>query len=227
LTYNEFEPDAKYNVRKHSSGSEISRRHHRKSRSEEFEGDGSVGVKRRHKEYGGQYPDKSNEEIPVSQPTQRHDMEIGNNNQVHAYYFVRFKDMQQSACKVIGKAFVKLMEPKKQTHHPYTKGDEKAPPWWPNTTGDNCVRHKEPDHLLRPGEYFSVVNHDWYTNCISERIRLLVHILEMIIKPAEKQCLTAEKSKLNVKALEAATMEVMSTWFADKEHPENEQKRPS
>ncbi len=226
LMYSKFDSDAKFNVRKHSSGSEISRRRHRKSRSEESEGDGSVGAKRRCKGHGVQYREESSEEMPVAQSPQTHDMEIGNDGQVYAYYFVRFKDMQQSACRIVGKAFVKLMEPKKQTHHPYTKGDKKAPPWWPNTTGDNCVRHKEPDHLRKPGNYLSVVNHDWYNNCMSERIRLLVHILKMIIKPAEKQCLTAQKLKLNVKALEAATVQVMSSWFADKEHPENEQKRP-
>jgi len=209
LMYSKFDSDAKFNVRKHSSGSEISRRRHRKSRSEESEGDGSVGAKRRCKGHGVQYREESSEEMPVAQSPQTHDMEIGNDGQVYAYYFVRFKDMQQSACRIVGKAFVKLVEPKKQTHHPYTKGDKKAPPWWPNTTGDNCVRHKEPDHLRKP-----------------ERIRLLVHILKMIIKPAEKQCLTAQKLKLNVKALEAATVQVMSSWFADKEHPENEQKRP-
>lgn len=85
--------------------------------------------------------------------TQKHDLTIGDDEQVEAFYLVRFKDMQQSACKVMGKAFVKLVEPKKQTHHPYTGGDSKAPPWWPNTTGENCVRHKEPDHLLKPGTY--------------------------------------------------------------------------
>ncbi|PVH82268.1 hypothetical protein DL98DRAFT_142922 [Cadophora sp. DSE1049] len=203
--YSEFDSDGKYDARKQSSGSEISRRHHRKSRSEESEGDGSVSAKRRRK----QYREKSNEEMPIAQATTRHDMEIGNDHQVNEYYFVRFKDMQQSACKVMGKAFVKLVEPKKQTHHPYTKGDEKAPPWWPNTTGDDHVRHKEPDHLLKP-----------------ERIRLLVHILKMIIEPRERQCPTVQKLGLDVKKLESATMEVMSPWFADKEHPENESKRP-
>jgi hypothetical protein len=78
---------------------------------------------------------------------------IGDEAEVEKFYSCRFKDMQQSSCKVMGKAFVKLVEPKKQTHHPYTKGDGKAPPWWPPTTGDENVRvrHKEPDHLLKPG----------------------------------------------------------------------------
>lgn len=84
-------------------------------------------------------------------------LRIGDSAEVEQFYTTRFKDMQQSSCKVMGKAFVKLVEPKKQTHHPYTKGDEKAPPWWPNTTGENSVRHKEPDHLLKPGNLHSDV----------------------------------------------------------------------
>jgi hypothetical protein len=77
---------------------------------------------------------------------------IGNDEEVDKFYHVRFKDMQQSSCKIMGKAFVKLIEPKKQTHHPYTKGAAMAPPWWPQTTGENAVRHREPDHLYKPGK---------------------------------------------------------------------------
>lgn len=80
-------------------------------------------------------------------------MVIGDDEEVEKFYYQRFRDMQQAACKVMGKAFVKLVEPKKQTHFPYTKGDEQAPPWWPSRNGSNkSVRHKEPDHLLKPGE---------------------------------------------------------------------------
>lgn len=80
-------------------------------------------------------------------------LEIGNEQEVKKFYQNRFKDMQQSACKIIGKAFVKLIEPRKQTNYPYTKGDSMAPPWWPATKGtENYIRHKEPDHLLKDGE---------------------------------------------------------------------------
>jgi hypothetical protein len=78
---------------------------------------------------------------------------IGDEAEVDKFYQVRFKDMQQFSCKIMGKAFVKLVEPKKQTHYPYTKGAEKAPPWWPETSGDNHVRHREPDHLLKAGKF--------------------------------------------------------------------------
>jgi len=63
-------------------------------------------------------------------------------------------------------------------------------------------------------------------NYISERIRLLVHIIRMIVQPRDNQCPTVQKLGLNVRKLEEVTMEAMSNWFNDKEHPENAQKKP-
>lgn len=60
---------------------------------------------------------------------------------------------------------------------------------------------------------------------MAERINLLAHILKMIIEPSEQQNATVQKLGLNVKKLEETTMEVMSNWFNDKEHPENAQKK--
>ncbi len=111
-----------------------------------------MGTKRRRRAYQGQFRERSNEDLPITPSVQKQTLVIGNEAEVEKFYTQRFKDMQQSACKVMGKAFVKLVEPKKQTHHPYTKGNDKAPPWWPNTQGDNNVRHREPDHLLKPGK---------------------------------------------------------------------------
>jgi hypothetical protein len=48
----------------------------------------------------------------------------------------------------------------------------------------------------------------------------------MIVEPREKQCPTVQKLGLNVKKLEEVTMEAMSNWFNDKDHPENANKRP-
>jgi len=48
----------------------------------------------------------------------------------------------------------------------------------------------------------------------------------MIVQPVEKQCPTVQKLGLNVRKLEEATMEAMSNWFNDKDHPENAAKRP-
>lgn len=127
------------------------RRHHRKSRSEDSD-EGAGVKKRRIRGHGGQFRDSSNDDTPVTTVKTKQMLTIGDSVEVDKFYRLRFKDCQQSACKIMGKSFVKLVEPKKQTHHPYTKGAEQAPPWWPPTTGENHVRHKEPDHLLKPGK---------------------------------------------------------------------------
>lgn len=64
-------------------------------------------------------------------------------------------ELQQVPCKVIAKAWIKTIEPKKQTSHPYKLAEASKPPWWPRT-----VRHVEPDHLLK-----------------GERLDLMIHIL--------------------------------------------------
>jgi hypothetical protein len=219
--HSEFETDEH---RKQSSSGDSSsgrsrRRFQRQSRSEDSEEDSANGKRKR-----ARYPD---DDTPIPVPVQKtQQLLISDDAEVEKFYFVRFKDMQQSSCKVMGKAFVKLVEPKKQTHHPYTKGNAKAPPWWPSTTGEAHVRHKEPDHLLKPGELTADMNKkDNDSNIHAERIRLLVHILMMIIEPANKQCPTVQKLGLNVRKLEEVTSEAMSNWFNDKDHPENAQKR--
>ncbi|ESZ90784.1 hypothetical protein SBOR_8832 [Sclerotinia borealis F-4128] len=143
--------------------------------------DDSMGSKKI-KRYRRQY-DESSEDTPSS-IVERKTMQlrIGDEDEVEKFYSCRFKDMQQFSCKVMGKAFVKLIEPRKQTHYPYTKGAEKSPPWWPPTFGEFSVRHREPDHLRKP--------------------------------------------ELNVKMLEEFTMEALSNFFNDKEHPGNLAKKP-
>ncbi|KAG0652329.1 Uncharacterized protein D0Z07_1411 [Hyphodiscus hymeniophilus] len=192
-----------------SSGGRIRHPYQRQTRSEESDGTDS-GKGKRKRLHGPQYSSFDNDDTPVPVPVVKvHQITIGNEAEVEEFYVTRFKEMQQSSCKVMGKVFVKLVEPKKQTHHPYTKGNDKAPPWWPKTTGENHVRHREPDHLLRP-----------------ERIRLLVHILRMIIEPFNSQCEAVRKSGLNVQKLEDVTMEAMSAWFNDSDHPGNLAKKP-
>ncbi|KAG8923964.1 hypothetical protein FRC01_012117 [Tulasnella sp. 417] len=60
-----------------------------------------------------------------------------------AYYNDVFQRMQQNAAKIIAKCWIKIIEPKKQSRHPYREAEESRPDWWPHG-----IRHKEPDHLL-------------------------------------------------------------------------------
>ncbi|KAL3493678.1 hypothetical protein BJX62DRAFT_199911 [Aspergillus germanicus] len=94
-------------------------------------------------------------------------MRVGDTKLLRKYYEMAFENFQQVNCKVVAKAYIKLVEPRKQVNHPYNgrlniagstevKNPEATKPrWWPSG-----VTHKEPDHLGKP-----------------ERVRLLVHIL--------------------------------------------------
>ncbi len=81
-------------------------------------------------------------------------LEIGNSAALWEFYDRGFKCIQQTACKEIAKAFVKIIAPKKQANNPYTKGDAAAPDWWPAPWGPgekDRARHVEPDHMWKKG----------------------------------------------------------------------------
>lgn len=154
--YNSFEfdggDDAEHNS---ASSSKSGRGFHRYSRSEDNEGEDSRITKRARRCYGSRTRDNTGDDTLTPVPIRKiRILEIGNSAQVKEFYQTRFKEMQQAACKTIGKAFIKLVEPKKQTHHPYTKGNDSAPSWWPTQKEDrdHYVRHKEPDHLYKRGK---------------------------------------------------------------------------
>ena len=71
---------------------------------------------------------------------------ISNQQDVTIFLETRFRQLQQLCCKIVAKAWIKVIEPKKQTRFPYNRGEESKPDWWPDD-----VRHKEPDHLMKPG----------------------------------------------------------------------------
>jgi hypothetical protein len=78
------------------------------------------------------------------------------------YYAKVFESLQQTNCRLIAKSYVKLVEPHKQVLYPYNgrktvagityemTPSETKPPWWPSG-----VRHREPDHLHKPGRVMS------------------------------------------------------------------------
>ncbi|KAF7590184.1 hypothetical protein BBP40_003157, partial [Aspergillus hancockii] len=92
---------------------------------------------------------------------------IRNHSLLRKYYEKAFESLQQINCRILAKAYIKLVEPRKQVNYPYNgrkiiSGSSQQfdpeltkPGWWPSG-----VTHREPDHLLK-----------------AERIRLLVHIL--------------------------------------------------
>ncbi|KAK3357107.1 hypothetical protein B0T25DRAFT_147256 [Lasiosphaeria hispida] len=139
-------------------------------------------------------------------------IKVGNSDEVWDFYGQRFRNIQQNACKLIAKAWVKAVAPKKQTNNPYTAGDDAAPDWWPKPWGptkDDKVRHLEPDHLLK-----------------KERVYLLTHILRLIVEPNASQHPDIQKLNINVAALEEVTTDALSSFFNDKDNTNNAKKKP-
>ncbi|GAO14161.1 hypothetical protein UVI_02037560 [Ustilaginoidea virens] len=155
------------------------------------------------------HPLNDDDDVPMT-VSSRKGIKINDADAVWNFYEQRFKNCQQTACKLIAKAWVKAVEPKKQSTHPYTGSDEKAPDWWPKPWGptkDDKVRHKEPDHLYK-----------------RERVHLLVHILRLVVEPNVRQHGDIQKLGLNVKKLEETSYEALSSFFMDNDT--NARKRP-
>jgi hypothetical protein len=82
-----------------------------------------------------------------------------NRSLLQKYYEQAFENLQQTNCRVLAKAYIKLVEPRKQVNYPYNGRKVVAgtcqqfdpemtkPPWWPSG-----VRHREPDHILKSGK---------------------------------------------------------------------------
>lgn len=112
-------------------------------------------------------------------------LRIGDTAAVDEYFDRQFKRIQQLNCKVIAKAWIKVVEPKKQSNHPYNGGkpdpggkadpEKTKPDWWPAG-----LRHKEPDHVKKDGTSFQPCNlssadtnpsqSGWACSCISSEI---------------------------------------------------------
>lgn len=106
--------------------------------------------------------------------------------QLEAYYDSRFTTIQQSTCKLVVKAWIKVIEPKKQVRFPYNKGEQGRPAWWPEG-----IRHREPDHLGKNGT--SVGERIPLLTLIAERIALLTSIVRSpLITVSRLELSTAE-----------------------------------
>ncbi|KAL4940740.1 hypothetical protein BDV06DRAFT_16214 [Aspergillus oleicola] len=99
-------------------------------------------------------------------------LEIGDSRKIEEFYLLALIAFQQFNCRTMCKAFIKVIEDRKQVNYPYnggpTKEPEKTKPkWWPWD-----VQHKEPDHLKK-----------------DERLKLLIHIISKPTNPG----ITADK----------------------------------
>ncbi|KAJ5182869.1 hypothetical protein N7492_000485 [Penicillium capsulatum] len=116
--------------------------------------------------------DSDSDDFSPSGSSEMVPLRVGDTQKILNYYEGALKHFQQLNCRMVAKAFIKFIEPRKQVRHPYNGG--KAPPGSaPGTSGDPektkpewwppGVMHKEPDHLRK--EY---------------RIELLLHIIRKL-----------------------------------------------
>jgi len=99
-------------------------------------------------------------------------LHIANQDEVVHFLKMRFTQIQQLATKVIAKAWIKAICPKKQANFPYVDSNPRAdqsqkrrrprhdgppriPLFWPDV--DLC-RHKEPDHTRKTGAFLPDVD---------------------------------------------------------------------
>ncbi|KAH9822302.1 hypothetical protein DFH28DRAFT_1217145 [Melampsora americana] len=106
---------------------------------------------------------------PLSHSETWNEMLFTSPQSISQFLEAKFGQLQQNICKLVCKAWIKVIEPKKQTKlkkvrnmkflyiqgFPIEEDDTRKPDWWPAD-----VRHKEPDHLAKP-----------------ERMRLMLAIL--------------------------------------------------
>lgn len=85
-------------------------------------------------------------------------LRVGDTTKLIEYYEGALRHFQQLNCRMVAKAFIKFIEPRKQVRHPYNGGkppvgsapgttgdpEKTKPEWWPPG-----VMHKEPDHLRK------------------------------------------------------------------------------
>jgi len=73
---------------------------------------------------------------------------IGYEFEVEDFLRARLKRMQQLAVKMLAKAWIKGICPKKQGTFPYRNKMKIVPAWWPPTS---VCPFREPDHIKRSG----------------------------------------------------------------------------
>ena len=162
--------------RKLSQVSNVNDRHPKIEKSEGRDADAIDDIQDQKYEEDGDEddpsPDVSDAEGECLVEHRRHPVRA---DQIEHFTKVVFRfGIQQKGCKKVLQYWVKKCHPKKQATHPYNggqkprwtdeenKGEFTAPPYWPsqkdwrNARESNGCRHKEPDHLKKPGWFWNL-----------------------------------------------------------------------
>lgn len=146
--------------------------------------------------------DTSKTPISASDDT-KSPLRIRDTERVISYYKSALEDFQQSNCRIILKALIKFIEPRKRRRHPYNGGstgdsEETKPEWWPSG-----VMHKEPDHLRKPGMLLLILS-GWLiciNSFLADCINLLVHIIRGLGHTADKLTEVASDTKKSLEPI--------------------------
>ncbi|KAJ9494717.1 hypothetical protein LTR99_001780 [Exophiala xenobiotica] len=148
-------------------------------------------------------PPRSERRLRVVNEAPALQIRVDDRDNLERWFKEAFVAMQQVACRIIAKVWIKRIHPRKQSTHPYNGGvprseskdpERTRPPYWPLN-----VIHREPDHIGR-----------------DDRTSLLVHLLmstplEVITNPPDPhnrqlvtaanllKCLESKRSDSNVK----------------------------
>ncbi|KFY97309.1 hypothetical protein V500_02150 [Pseudogymnoascus sp. VKM F-4518 (FW-2643)] len=128
---------------------------------------------------------------------------IGDDTARQDFYYQCLSHMEQRECRVLGNAWVRLLEPKGQTRRRY-KGSRKAvPPWWPS--GPDKIRYRCPNLMNKRGPELTA---------FTELIILLIYFMGVVVTQDPNG--RAASLSLDVAKLEEATCEAMAPWYAEK-----------
>jgi hypothetical protein len=170
------------------------------------------------------------DDAPPVITSSRKTLVIGDSEAVMEFYDRGWKAIQQTACKEIAKAWIKVLCPKKQKRNAYVGGDRTAPDWWPLRYGPgerDRVRHVEPDHMWKLGGcLFIEAGFVSLTDSEIERVYVLKYILRMIIQPEVRSPSIQKLGVLDMDRFETIAMESLSSWFLDPQKPRNAKKKP-
>ena len=132
-----------------------------------------IGTKRQTVASAESSDDEDEEEGWSSHGNMQITLHIASQDEVVHFLKMRFTQIQQLATKVIAKAWIKAICPKKQANFPYVDSNPRADPsqkrrrprhdgppriplFWPDV---ELCRHKEPDHTRKTGAFLRILTY--------------------------------------------------------------------
>ncbi|KFY50549.1 hypothetical protein V495_00186 [Pseudogymnoascus sp. VKM F-4514 (FW-929)] len=121
---------------------------------------------------------------------------IGDDVARQGVYWRCINVLRMDECRLLGKTWIRLLEPNKFSEYPYNGAMKAEPPWWPST-GPNKITYRAQSRLNK-----------------HELTTLLVHIMGVVINKGNHG--QGGFFSLDVAKLEETTRKAIASWIADK-----------